>query len=74
MNIKKNFLPAFALAAGRGGEWVSPLVFARREEVGPPDLRPARLVSTVVVREFGRTILNLPAVLKGFDPQLDPPR
>lgn len=64
----------FDFAAGRGGDWVSPTVFARPEEVGPPDTRSLRLVSTLAVRQFGLTIFNLPAVLKGFDPQPDPPR
>lgn len=63
----------FDFPASRGGDWVSPAVFARPEEVAPPDMRPIRLVSTLVVQQGERTILNLPAVLKGFDPQPDPP-
>jgi len=61
----------FDFAVGRSGEHVSPMVFASPEGTEPP--APIRLLSTLVVREFGRTILNLPAVLKGFDPQPDPP-
>ncbi|MEO8573823.1 MAG: hypothetical protein ABI481_07620 [Pyrinomonadaceae bacterium] len=61
----------FDFSAGRIGEYVSPMVFASPEEAEPS--APIRLLSTLVVREVGRTILNLPAVLKGFDPQPDPP-
>ncbi|MEP6704714.1 MAG: hypothetical protein ABJB34_07905 [Acidobacteriota bacterium] len=61
----------FDFAVGRSGEYVSPAVYASPEGTEPP--APIRLLSTLVVREFGRTILNLPAVLKGFDPQPDPP-
>ena len=61
----------FDFPASRGGDWVSPAVFG---EIAPPDNRPVRLVSTLVVQQGERTILNLPAVLKGFDPQPDPPR
>lgn len=61
----------FNYEAGRTGDWVSPAVFAQMD---PTNARPVRLVSTLVVRQGERTILNLPAVLKGFDPQPDPPR
>lgn len=61
----------FDFPASRGGDWISPAVIAQMD---PTNARPARLLSTLVVREFGRTLLNLPAVLKGFDPQPDPPR
>ncbi len=64
----------FNFAASRDGDYVSPMVFASPGEIAPPDNRPERLVSTLVVRQGERTILNLPAVLKGFDPQPDPPR
>ncbi len=63
----------FEFPAGRTGDWVSPMVFARPEGVPPIDPDRERVLPTLVVREFGRTILNLPAVLKGFDPQPDPP-
>ncbi len=63
----------FDFAASRDGDWVSSAVFVRPEEAVPPDNRPERVVSTLVVRQGERTILNLPAVLKGFDPQPDPP-
>ena len=61
----------FEFRAANNGDWVSPAVFG---DVAPPDSRPERLVSTLAVQQGGRTILNLPAVLKGFDPQPDPPR
>ena len=61
----------FEFRAANNGDWVSPAVFG---DVAPPDTRPERLVSTLAVQQGGRTILNLPAVLKGFDPQPDPPR
>lgn len=64
----------FDFRSSQTGDWVSPAVFARPELVAPPDTRPERLLSTLVVRQGERTILNLPAVLKGFDPQPDPPR
>lgn len=63
----------FDFAAGRTGDWVSPAVFARPDEVGPSNTRPILLVSTLSVRQFGLTVFNLPAELKGFDPQPDPP-
>ena len=59
--------------APRAGELVSASIFFRLETRDyPPDarLRPA---FTASVRESGRTLLNLPAVSKGFDPQPDPP-
>ncbi len=58
----------FNYAAGQLGEWVSPAVFYNPVLASPPDTMPARLLSTVVVRQGERTILNLPAVLKGMDP------
>ena len=64
----------FDYEAGRTGDYVSPAVFYNPVLAAPPDDMPARLLSTLVVRQGGRTILNLPAVLKGFDPQPDPPR
>lgn len=60
----------FNFAAGRNGDWVSPMVFATPEE---GETGPARLLPTVTVRQFGITIFNLPIVEKGFDPQPDPP-
>ncbi|MEO7674618.1 MAG: hypothetical protein ABIU09_11145 [Pyrinomonadaceae bacterium] len=63
----------FDYEAGRTGDYVSPAVFYNPVLVVPPDSMPARLLSTLVVRQGGRTILNLPAVEKGFDPQPDPP-
>jgi len=62
----------FDFEASRNGDYVSPAVFAHPEE--PESSEPVRLLSTLVVRQGERTILNLPAVLKGFDPQPDPPR
>ena len=63
----------FEFRASQAGDYVSPMVFGSPGDVAPPDMRPERLVSTLVVRQGERTILNLPAVLKGFDPQPDPP-
>jgi len=60
----------FDFPAGRSGDWISPIVFA---EMDPTNARPLRLLSTLTVRQFGTTILNLPIVEKGFDPQPDPP-
>ena len=64
----------FDYDARRTGEYVSPAVFYNPVLIAPPDTLPAGLLSTLVVRQGGRTILNLPAVEKGFDPQPDPPR
>lgn len=64
----------FDFAASRNGDYVSPAVFASPEEPESSEPVRARLLSTLVVRQGERTILNLPAVLKGFDPQPDPPR
>ena len=61
----------FDYASGRAGDWVSPAVFASPEETESP--ATLHFTSALVIREFGRSILNLPAVEKGFDPQPDPP-
>lgn len=63
----------FDFPASRGGDWISPSVIARCVENCPSDPGRARVLSTLVLREGGRTLLNLPAVIKGFDPQPDPP-
>ncbi len=63
----------FDFPASRGGDWISPSVIARCVENCPSDSGRARVLSTLVLREGGRTLLNLPAVIKGFDPQPDPP-
>ncbi len=60
-------------ATRTGGERVSTSVFIRRDEDNPPDAVRVDAVSTLEVREGGRTILTLPGVRKGFDPQPDPP-
>ena len=64
----------FDYAATGRGQYVSPAVFYSPTLVNPPDTRPTRLLSTAAVQQGGRTLLNLPAVEKGFDPQPDPPR
>jgi hypothetical protein len=64
---------AFDFPASRHGDWISPTVSARCEENCPSDGSRARVLSTVSVRRGGSTVLLLPAVLKGFDPQPDPP-
>lgn len=63
----------FDFPASRNGEWISPGVSARCEENCPSDGYRTRVLSTVAVRQGGNTVLLLPAVLKGFDPQPDPP-
>jgi len=55
------------------GERVSTSVFIREDDDNPPEAVGVDAVSTLEVREGGRTILTLPAVRKGFDPQPDPP-
>src|SRR5215204_2251084 len=64
----------FDYAASRSGDYVSPMVFARPEDEDLPEPAQAVILPALVLREGGRTILNLPAVLKGFDPQPDPPQ
>jgi hypothetical protein len=64
---------AFDFPASRGGDWISPSVSARCMENCPVDRRQARVLSTLAIRQGGSTVLLLPAVLKGFDPQPDPP-
>jgi hypothetical protein len=59
--------------AARNGVYVSAAVFATPFGVELPETYRLKFNSTLSVREFGRTILNLPAVEKGFDPQPDPP-
>ncbi len=56
-----------------GGERVSTSVFIREDEDNPPEAVRVDAVSTLEIREGGRTILTLPGVRKGFDPQPDPP-
>jgi hypothetical protein len=62
----------FDYAATGRGEWVSPAVFARPEDNAPGAIQP-RLLSTLGLRESGRSVLNIPVVEKGFDPQPYPP-
>ena len=65
---------SFEFTATRtGGERVSTSVFIQPEGDNPPDANRVDAVSTLEVREGGRTILTLPGVRKGFDPQPDPP-
>ena len=60
-------------ASRTGSERVSISVFIRPEADNPSDAARVDAVSTLEVREGGRTILALPGVRKGFDPQPDPP-
>lgn len=53
-----------------GGERISTSVFVRPEGTETDQINAA---STLEVREGGRTLLSLPGVRKGFDPQPDPP-
>lgn len=65
---------SFEFTATRtGGERVSTSVFVRPEGQNPPDAVRVDTVSTLEVREGVRTILTLPGIRKGFDPQPDPP-
>jgi hypothetical protein len=59
--------------AARNGVFVSAAVFATPFGVETPERYQTKFTSTLAVREFGRTLLILPAVEKGFDPQPDPP-
>jgi hypothetical protein len=63
----------FDFPAARTGSFVSPTILATPEATDPPEPVRARILSTIAVREAGRTILNLPAIERGFDPQPDPP-
>ncbi len=62
----------FEIRAPREGSLVSVSIFATCADLVSCD-GSVRVASTLNVREGGRTILNLPAVEKGFDPQPDPP-
>lgn len=64
---------SFDFPASRTGDLVSTSIFARAEVSELPGIQRPRFVSTLALREQGRTILNLPAVIRGFDPQPDPP-
>lgn len=55
------------------GERVSTSVFISPDGDNPPDAARVDAVSTLEVREGGRTVLTLPGVRKGFDPQPDLP-
>ncbi len=57
----------------RNGVHVSISVFGTPIDADPPDPIRLKFNSTLVLREFGRTGLILPAVKSGFDPQPDPP-
>jgi hypothetical protein len=59
--------------SSRSGDWISPTVSARCEENCPSDPTRVRVLSTAAIRQGGSTVLLLPAVLRGFDPQPDPP-
>ena len=56
----------------RNGVSVGVSVFVTPVE-GEPIPRQLNFTSTLAMREFSRTIFTLPAGLKGFDPQPDPP-
>lgn len=62
----------FEVASPREGGLISASVFTICEDLVLCD-GSVRVASTLNIREGGRTILNLPAVEKGFDPQPDPP-
>jgi hypothetical protein len=64
---------SFDFPASRTGDLVSTSILARAEGSDLPANTRPRIASTLSVREAGRTILNLPAVIRGFDPQPDPP-
>jgi hypothetical protein len=65
---------SFEFTASRtGGERVSTSVFIQPDGQNPPEAVRVDAVSTLEVREGGRTILTLPGVRQGFDPQPDPP-
>jgi hypothetical protein len=63
---------SFDFAASRNGDFVVPSIYARPEESGVEN-PTTRLLSTVSIRYGGSTVLLLPAVLQGFDPQPEPP-
>jgi hypothetical protein len=60
-------------ATRTGGERVSTSVFIREDDDNPPEAVRVDAVSTLEVRDGGRTIFILPGVRRGFDPQPDPP-
>ena len=64
---------SFDFPASRNGDWVAPAIFSNCEENCPSDPSRTGFQATVSIRQGGNTVLLLPAVLKGFDPQPDPP-
>ncbi|HTH38112.1 MAG TPA: hypothetical protein VL572_09100 [Pyrinomonadaceae bacterium] len=64
---------SFDFVPSRSGDWIAPSVFAHCEENCPSDPSRISVLSTLSIRQGGNTVLLLPAVLKGFDPQPDPP-
>ena len=63
----------FEIPSAREGSLVSASVFTTCLAETVSCDGSVRVASTLSLREAGRTILNLPAVEKGFDPQPDPP-
>jgi hypothetical protein len=54
------------------GELVSPASFSARFNQAET-LRPSEVVSTFTIERNGNTIATLPGVIRGFNPQPDPP-
>lgn len=62
----------FNFPAAASGNLINASVFVYRGDEKEP-VRGAA-TSTLQIVESGRTILTLPGIIKGFDPQPDPPR
>ena len=66
---------AFDFGASRmGGERVSVAVFVHPEDRESPEAIRGTAIATLEVRESSRTLFTLPGVIRGFDPQPDPPQ
>jgi hypothetical protein len=75
MELEAGEAISFDIPSSRtGGERVSLSVFATPEEGTAPEYTRGTLSATLEVRETGRTVLTLPGIIKGFDPQPDPPQ
>lgn len=64
-----NFLPSRSADSSVS---VSVLVF-RESDADAPDAIRRAVTATLAVTENGRSIYTLPGIIKGFDPQPDPP-
>lgn len=61
-------------ASRMGGERISVTVFTQPEDTEATQRIRGTATATLEVRESARTLFTLPGLIRGFDPQPDPPR